>query len=64
VLVATSPLLEGISGRYFADCNETPVVDSNFTGPPRGFGVAPNALDPGNAYRLWNLSLELIGRKR
>ena len=58
-VVATSPLLEGISGRYFADCNEAPVVDSTFTGPPRGFGVAPYALDPDNASRLWDLSLDL-----
>jgi NAD(P)-dependent dehydrogenase (short-subunit alcohol dehydrogenase family) len=58
VLVAASPLLEGVSGRYFADCNEAPVVDSTFTGPPRGFGVAPYALDPDNANRLWDLSLD------
>ncbi len=60
VLVAASPLLEGVSGRYFADCNEAPVVDSTFTGPPRGFGVAPYALDPENARRLWDLSLDLV----
>jgi NAD(P)-dependent dehydrogenase (short-subunit alcohol dehydrogenase family) len=63
VLVAASPLLQGVSGRYFADCNEAPVVDSSFTGPPRGFGVAPYALDPDNASRLWELSLELIRRQ-
>jgi NAD(P)-dependent dehydrogenase (short-subunit alcohol dehydrogenase family) len=63
VLVAASPLLEGSTGRYFADCNEAPVVDSTFTGPPRGFGVAPYALDPENARRLWDLSLDLIGTK-
>jgi NAD(P)-dependent dehydrogenase (short-subunit alcohol dehydrogenase family) len=56
VLVAASPLLDGISGRYFADCNEAPVVGPSFTGPPRGFGVAPYALDPDNANRLWELS--------
>jgi NAD(P)-dependent dehydrogenase (short-subunit alcohol dehydrogenase family) len=61
VLVATSPLLEGVSGRYFADCNEAPVVDSTFTGPPRGFGVAPYALDSDNARRLWEVSLDLTG---
>ena len=60
VLVAGSPLLEGVTGRYFADCNEAPVVDSSFTGPPRGFGVAPYALDPVAAKRLWDVSLELI----
>ena len=62
VLVAASPLLEGVSGRYFADCNEAPVVDATFTGPPRGFGVAPYALDPDDARRLWDLSLDLIRR--
>ncbi len=64
VLAAASPLLEGSSGRYFADCNEAPVVDSSFTGPPRGFGVAPYALDPENASRLWDLSLALLAWKR
>jgi NAD(P)-dependent dehydrogenase (short-subunit alcohol dehydrogenase family) len=63
VLVAGSPLLEGVSGRYFADCNEAPVVDSSLTGPPRGFGVAPYALDRDNARRLCDLSLDLIGRE-
>jgi NAD(P)-dependent dehydrogenase (short-subunit alcohol dehydrogenase family) len=60
VLVATSPLLEGIGGRYFADCNEgVPVtrrVDGDFT------GVAPYALDEDNAERLWEVSLGLVGR--
>jgi hypothetical protein len=37
------------------------VVVSNFTGPPRGCGVAPYALDPANAARLWELSLEKLG---
>jgi NAD(P)-dependent dehydrogenase (short-subunit alcohol dehydrogenase family) len=46
VLVAASPLLESVSGRYFADCNEAPVVDSSFTGPPRGFGAAPMRSTP------------------
>ena len=27
VLVATTPLLDGIGGRYFEDCNEAPVLD-------------------------------------
>ena len=61
VLVAASPLLEGVGGRYFADCNEVPVVDTTFTGPPRGFGVAPYALDPDKAKQLWEVSLDLIG---
>lgn len=64
VLAAASPLLEGVTGRYFADCNEAPVVDSSFTGPPRGFGVAPYALDHENANRLWEISLALLRGRR
>lgn len=59
VLLATSPLLEGIGGRYFANCNEqVPVAQptSNMT------GVAPYALDPRNADRLWEMSLRLLAR--
>ena len=62
VFVATSPQLEGVGGRYFADCNEAPVVGPDFSSAPRGFGVAPYALDPDDARRLWEISLELIGR--
>ena len=57
VLLATSPLLEGIGGRYFEDCNEAEVVDNG-----KGhYGVAPYALDPGNAERLWEASLRMLG---
>jgi NAD(P)-dependent dehydrogenase (short-subunit alcohol dehydrogenase family) len=55
-LLAASPLLDGIGGRYFEDCNEARVVDRR-GGPGRG-GVAPYALDPGNAERLWDLSVD------
>jgi NAD(P)-dependent dehydrogenase (short-subunit alcohol dehydrogenase family) len=55
VFVATSPILDGIGGRYFVDCNETPVVHSYET-DRSGSGVAPYALDPANAERLWELS--------
>jgi NAD(P)-dependent dehydrogenase (short-subunit alcohol dehydrogenase family) len=59
VLVATSPQLEGIGGRYFEDCNEGVVVDP--TGAEfGGSGVAAYALDPENARRLWDVSLELL----
>ena len=56
-LLAASPLLDGIGGRYFEDCNEANVV-SRRGGPGQG-GVAPYALDPANAERLWEVSLEL-----
>ncbi len=58
VLLAASPHVAGVGGRYFEDCNEAPVVDRR-TEPGVG-GVAPYALDPANAERLWEVSLELI----
>jgi NAD(P)-dependent dehydrogenase (short-subunit alcohol dehydrogenase family) len=58
VLLATSPQLEGIGGRYFEDCNEAPVVHRR--GEAGLGGVAAYALDPDNAERLWEVSLGLI----
>jgi NAD(P)-dependent dehydrogenase (short-subunit alcohol dehydrogenase family) len=58
VLLAASPLLKGIGGRYFEDCNEAPVVRTRPV--DFGGGVAPYALDPANAERLWSMALELI----
>jgi NAD(P)-dependent dehydrogenase (short-subunit alcohol dehydrogenase family) len=56
VLVAASPLLDGVGGRYFEDGNEAePYVPD---GPRRG--VAPWALDPEAAALLWQVSLDLI----
>jgi NAD(P)-dependent dehydrogenase (short-subunit alcohol dehydrogenase family) len=56
VLVATSALLDGIGGRYFEDCNEAEVVFNSGAN-----GVAPYALDPENAERLWDESLKMLG---
>ena len=55
VLLATSPLLEGISGRYFEDCNE-----AGPSQPGTGHGVAAYALDPRAAARLWEISVETL----
>lgn len=58
VLLAASLLLAGIGGRYFEDCNEAPVVlrrPTDFSG-----GVAPYAIDPANAERLWDMAMHLI----
>ena len=58
VLLATSPLLDGIGGRYFVNNTEARIVDrvtDDMT------GVAPFALDPANAERLWDVSLQLLG---
>jgi len=54
VLLAASPLLDGISGRYFEDCNEAgPPVDARH-------GVAEYALDPDAAARLWQVSADTL----
>ena len=58
VLLAASPLVEAVGGRYFENCNEAVQVDRR--GKPGQGGVAPYALDPANAERLWELSLQLI----
>jgi NAD(P)-dependent dehydrogenase (short-subunit alcohol dehydrogenase family) len=55
VLLATSPLLDGIGGRYFEDCNE-----AGPSQPGTGRGVAPYALDPDAAARLWEISLQTL----
>lgn len=58
VLLAASPLVDGIGGRYFEDCNESPVVTQrpdDFSG-----GVAPYALDPDNAARLWDIGAAFV----
>jgi hypothetical protein len=44
--------LEGVSGRYYEDCAEAAVVHER-----AAVGVAPYALDPDNAERLWELSV-------
>jgi NAD(P)-dependent dehydrogenase (short-subunit alcohol dehydrogenase family) len=59
VLLASSPQLEGIGGRYFEDVNEAEPVDPSTELPASG--VAAYALDPDNARRLWDLSLEIVG---
>jgi NAD(P)-dependent dehydrogenase (short-subunit alcohol dehydrogenase family) len=59
VLLAASPLVEGATGRYFEDCQEA----EPFT-PGVRRGVAPYALDPEKAQRLWQVSLELIHEVR
>jgi hypothetical protein len=58
VLLAASPLLEGVGGRYFFNCNEAEVVTER-TGDMSG--VAPYALDAANAERLWEESLRMLG---
>ncbi len=55
VLLAASPLVEGVSGRYFEDCDQADpdAADGRH-------GVAAHALDPEAAARLWTVSLDLL----
>ena len=55
VLVATSPLLDGVGGRYFEDCNE---AEPHQPGTRRG--VADYALDPEAAALLWQVSVDTL----
>ncbi len=54
-LLAASPLLDGVSGRYFEDCNEAGPHE-----PGVRRGVAAYAVDPGNAARLWQVSTDSV----
>jgi hypothetical protein len=57
VLLAASPLLEGVGCRYFEDCNEAVRVTHRTDDE---HGVAPYALDPENADRLWDMSTDML----
>jgi NAD(P)-dependent dehydrogenase (short-subunit alcohol dehydrogenase family) len=59
VLLAASPLVEGVTGRYFEDCQE---AGPHQPGVRRG--VAGYALDPDTAARLWQVSTDLISTVR
>ncbi|MDN3654217.1 SDR family NAD(P)-dependent oxidoreductase [Ferruginibacter paludis] len=59
ILLATSPLLNNVGGRYFENCNEVETVTKR---PANYQGVAMYALDKGNANRLWNISMKMIGK--
>ncbi|GAA1600829.1 SDR family NAD(P)-dependent oxidoreductase [Catellatospora bangladeshensis] len=55
VLLAASPLVAGVTGRYFEDCN---AAGPNRPGT-RG-GVAAYALDPAAAQRLWEITEQTL----
>ncbi|MEV4000583.1 SDR family NAD(P)-dependent oxidoreductase [Actinomadura sp. NPDC049753] len=59
VLLAASPLIDGVTGRYFEDNQEAPVVDG---GPDVMAGVAEWSVDPDAADRLWDLALPVVRR--
>jgi NAD(P)-dependent dehydrogenase (short-subunit alcohol dehydrogenase family) len=55
VALAASPLVEGVTGKYFEDCQEA----EPFTRGVRR-GVAAHALDPQKAERLWRISSGML----
>jgi hypothetical protein len=55
VLLAASPLVRGVTGRYFEDCQE---AGPHQPGVRRG--VAGYALDPEAAARLWRVSTDMV----
>lgn len=57
VLLAASPVVDGITGRYFVDLQEAAPLERRDPESLSGEGVAPYALDPANAERLWDASL-------
>ncbi|WP_369254347.1 SDR family NAD(P)-dependent oxidoreductase [Streptomyces sp. R35] len=57
VLLAASPTVEGVTGRYYEDCAEAKPVTERAGNVG---GVAPYALDQDNAARLWTVSEDLI----
>ncbi|MFF1683064.1 SDR family NAD(P)-dependent oxidoreductase [Streptomyces sp. NPDC058256] len=57
VLLAASPTVEGITGRYFEDCAQAEPVTERAGAVA---GVAPYALDQDNAARLWDVSETLV----
>ncbi|WP_371786085.1 SDR family NAD(P)-dependent oxidoreductase [Streptosporangium subroseum] len=53
--LAASPLVDGVTGKYFEDCRE---AAPHTPGLRRGF--AAYAVDPDAAARLWRMSLDMI----
>ncbi|MGP4099933.1 SDR family NAD(P)-dependent oxidoreductase [Nonomuraea sp. KM90] len=56
VLLAASPLLDGVTGRYFSNDNQEAEVVPG--GPDATTGVAAWSVDPAAADRLWDYALE------
>ena len=57
VWAATAPALAEMGGVYCEDCDIAQLVGES----QPGHGVSPHAIDPGQAARLWELSVELTG---
>ena len=57
MLLAASPAVEGVTGRYFEDCAQAEPVAGRAGAVA---GVAPYALDRENAAPLWAVSEALV----
>lgn len=55
VLLAASPILAGVTGRYFEDNQEAAIATSD-----TGAGVAAHALDPEHAEKLWEYAQSVL----
>ncbi|MFE0627653.1 SDR family NAD(P)-dependent oxidoreductase [Streptomyces sp. NPDC058864] len=58
VLLAASPLVEGVTGRYFEDCRPAGLQPEPTAG---GSGVAAWAIDEASAERLWEETRKELG---
>ncbi|MCD0451769.1 SDR family NAD(P)-dependent oxidoreductase [Actinocorallia sp. API 0066] len=61
VLAAASPLLKGVTGRYFEDNQEAPTLHGDEDRPD---GVAAHAVDPDSADRLWTYATTALRQIR
>jgi NAD(P)-dependent dehydrogenase (short-subunit alcohol dehydrogenase family) len=69
VFAATSPLLAGIGGVYLMDSDISPLVDGDLPmtyspDQPIPAALAPHAVDPQSALRLWELSEQMVAPTR
>lgn len=58
MLLAASPLLEGVTGRYYEDNQPATVTTEPAAGDT---GVAHYATDQASAEHLWNETVRLLG---
>lgn len=58
VLLAASPLVDGVTGRYFEDCRPAELQPEPTAG---GTGVAAWAIDQASAERLWDDTMKELG---
>ncbi|MDP9165694.1 MAG: SDR family NAD(P)-dependent oxidoreductase [Actinomycetota bacterium] len=60
VLLAASPVVAGVSGHYFENNAQAPVVHERPAELGRGGGVAAYAVDVDNAERLWEIASQWV----